>query len=157
RAAFDAVVSDFSQCAQEAKTWRDRWGMRHLLEVNAAGEVVRCEGALPDHLPRTNFACECDAIARKVNFGPGQERRMSAYIEYYPGSSNKFLSRVDNFNRSAYLADFSGDDPYASALGTNALSYEALRSCTKNLTETEQDVRVAFVIDAQGNTKSIEV
>src|SRR5690606_10148783 len=105
RAAFDAVVSDFSQCAQEAKTWRDRWGMRHLLEVNAAGEVVRCEGALPDHLPRTNFACECDAIARKVNFGPGQERRMSAYIDYYPGSSNKFLSseRVDNFNRSAYL------------------------------------------------------
>ncbi|QED29996.1 hypothetical protein FRD01_22730 [Microvenator marinus] len=159
RAAFDAVVSDFSQCAQEAKTWRDWWGMRHLLEVNAAGEVVRCEASLPDHLPRTNFACECDAIARKVNFGPGQERRMSAYINYYPGSSNKFLSseRVDNFNRSAYLADFSGDDPYASALGTNALSYEALRSCTKNLTETEQDVRVAFVIDTQGNTKSIEV
>lgn len=159
RAAFDAVVSDFAQCSQDDATWRDWWGVRHMIEVNTAGEVVRCEGALPDHLPKPSFACECDAIMRKVNFGPGQERRISAYIDYSSGSSNKFISResVDNFSRSAYLADFSGDDPYASALGTNALGYEALRSCTKILTETVQDVRVAFVIDAQGNTKSIEV
>lgn len=157
RAAFDAVVSDFSQCAQEAKTWRDWWGIRHLIEVNAAGEVVRCEGSLPDHLPRTNFACECDAIARKVNFGPGQERRMSAYIDYFPGSSKspEFIGPSDHFVRSAYLTDFGGDDPFSSAIGTNALAFDALSSCTKSLPELEHEIPVTFKVDARGNVNEM--
>lgn len=161
KAAFDAAIVEFGQCAQEARTWRDWWGTHHLLEVNTAGKVVRCENAIPDHLPMTTFDCECDALKSKVDFGPGQIRRMSAYLNYSTSSSKTFGSIVpgkvkDPFVRSSYLTDFSGEDPFASALGTNALSYEAFNACTKNLPVMEQKIPVLFSINGQGNVTGIE-
>jgi len=158
---FQAANQEFEVCEGNAKTWRDWWMIRHVIEVDEGGRVSRCENPLPDHLPKSTFACQCAALKSRVDFGPGPVRRVSAYLDYSAKSSHPFGSieigkKRDLFHRSAYLTDFDGSDPYSKSLGTNALSHSALKPCAQKLGEMEEKVPVDFVVDAQGAVMEVK-
>lgn len=132
---------------------RDWWAQPMLIEVNASGQVTRCEPKYVDRFAPPQFACQCDVL-RGIDFGRGADGRRASFnlwtTEVTAGSAHS-----TDLYRSAYLKDTAADDPTA-LLGSQELP-AGVEDCLHAVKQpVEVDVPVRFTVAADGRVHTAD-